>query len=213
MSESFMPATVASRMGVMDATDTDEALMLRYSTGDADAFAVLYDRHKGALYRYFLRQCPAAVADELFQDVWMNLVRARERYTVQAKFTTYLFRLAHNRLIDYYRRQSNTNSWADMTIWQNDQSGQAAAEQTVEDLPVESHQEPDNQAHIRSQVARLLELLPTLPAPQREAFLLREEGGLSLEEIAESTGVEKETAKSRLRYALARLRRGLRESV
>ena len=206
MSESFMPATVASDM---DATDTDEALMLRYSTGDSDAFAALYDRHKGALYRYFLRQCPAAAADELFQDVWLNLVRARQRYTVQAKFTTYLFRLAHNRLIDYYRRQSSAN----LTAWTSGQYGPDGPEPVLEDLPVEVHQEPDNQAYLRSQVARLLELLPTLPAPQREAFLLREEGGLSIEEIAESTGVEKETAKSRLRYALARLRRGLRESV
>ena len=74
MSESLMPATVASGM---DATETDEALMLRYRDGDAEAFSVLYERHKGALYRYFLRQCPtSAITEELFQDVWMNLVRS-----------------------------------------------------------------------------------------------------------------------------------------
>ena len=91
----------------MNKTHSDEDLMLGYRNGDAAAFEVLYIRHKGALYRYLLRQCRiAAVAEELLRDVWLNLVRARERYEVRAKFTTYLFRLAHNRLIDYYRRQS-----------------------------------------------------------------------------------------------------------
>ena len=194
----------------MDATETDEALMLRYCDGDAEAFAILYERHKGALYRYFLRQCSTqAVTEELFQDVWMNLVRARDRYTVQAKFTTYLFRLAHNRLIDYYRRQAN----APMMTSETGQIGEDETEQTVEDLPLAAHHEPENQAYIRTQVARLLALIPELPEPQREAFLLREEAGMSLDEIAEATGVGREAAKSRLRYALARLRRGLRETV
>src|SRR5688500_4575084 len=84
-----------------------EELMLLYRDGDAGAFDVLYARHKGGVYRYLLRQCrEAAAAEELFQDVWMNLVRARAGYTVQAKFTTYLYRLAHNRLIDHYRKTS-----------------------------------------------------------------------------------------------------------
>jgi RNA polymerase sigma factor (sigma-70 family) len=63
---------------------------------------------RAGLYRYLLRQCrePAA-AEELFQDVWMNLIRARAGYTVQAKFTTYLYRLAHNRLIDHYRKHGH----------------------------------------------------------------------------------------------------------
>ena len=82
--------------------------MLLYRDGDAGAFDALYARHKGGLYRYLLRQCrEAAAAEELFQDVWMNLIRARAGYTVQAKFTTYLYRLAHNRLIDHYRKNSH----------------------------------------------------------------------------------------------------------
>ena len=89
------------------AESSDEELMLGYRDGDAGAFDVLYARHKGGLYRYLHRQCrDAAAAEELFQDVWMNLIRARTGYTVQAKFTTYLYRLAHNRLIDHYRKNS-----------------------------------------------------------------------------------------------------------
>jgi RNA polymerase sigma-70 factor (ECF subfamily) len=198
MSEPPRLATVTS---TMDVADTDEVLMLRYRDGDGEAFAVLYHRYKGALYRYFVRQCPtAALAEELFQDVWLNLVHARERYTVQAKFTTYLFRLAHHRLIDYYRRQSS----ASVIAW-NDGAGPE-----VEELPVAAYQEPDNQLYIRTQVARLLDLIQALPEVQREAFLLREEAGMSIADIAETTGVDRETAKSRLRYALARIRRGLR---
>ncbi len=188
----------------MDTPDTDEALMLRYRDGDADAFAMLYNRHKGALYRYFMRQCQApALAEELFQDVWLSLIHARERYTVQAKFTTYLFCLAHHRLIDYYRRQSHISAAA----W-DDGAGPA-----VEELPMDARQEPENQVHARAQVTRLLDLIRTLPKAQREAFLLREEAGMSLEDIAEVTGVDQETAKSRLRYAIARLRRGLRSEA
>ena len=81
--------------------------MERYRDGDAGAFDALYGRHKGGVFRYLARQCGnRGVAEELFQDVWMNLIRARAGYTVQAKFTTYLYRLAHNRLIDHYRAQS-----------------------------------------------------------------------------------------------------------
>ena len=73
--------------------DADETLMLCYRDGDAEAFARLYARHKGPLYRYLLRQCgPSAIAEELFQDVWLKLIAARAGYTVQAKFTTWLYR-------------------------------------------------------------------------------------------------------------------------
>jgi RNA polymerase sigma-70 factor (ECF subfamily) len=195
------PATLSF---AMSCESSDESLMLRYCEGDADAFTVLYERHKGALYRYFLRQCDAAaVAEELFQDVWLNLIRARTQYTVQAKFSTYLYRLAHNRLVDYYRRQSVTSA----TIW-NDGAGLP-----VEDAPIAEEQEPEQQMQIRSQIARFVSVLGALPEVQREAFLLREEAGMSVDEIAEATGVERETAKSRVRYAIQRLRRGLSENL
>jgi len=78
----------------------DEELMLAYKNGDAMAFETLYQRHKGSLYRYMLRQCASrAVAEELFQDVWMSIIRTRKRYYSSAKFSTYLFRVAHNRLM------------------------------------------------------------------------------------------------------------------
>lgn len=181
--------------------EADEKLMLAYRDGDARAFEVLYARHKGALYRYLLRQCRvAAAAEELFQDVWTNLIKARERYQPSAKFTTYLYRVAHNRLIDYYRRQSSG-----VPISYDDEQSDI----TLEQLPDTAEPEPENKLHIKRQVKRLLGLIEKLPDAQREAFLMREEGGLSLEEIADATGVNMETAKSRLRYAVAKLREGI----
>jgi len=189
----------------MDDADSDEELMRRYRAGDTPAFESLYARHKGGLYRYFLRQCRiAAVAEELFQDVWLNLIRARERYEARARFTTYLYSLAHNRLIDYYRRQGV----APPVAYDDDPDAPL-----IEALADASEREPENEVDRRRQADRLKSLLEALPAAQRETFLLRAEGDLSLEEIAAASGVTRETAKSRLRYAVAKLRAGLRAAA
>src|ERR1700694_2927984 len=83
---------------------SDEQLMLAYAGGDAGAFETLYARHKGPLYRFVLRSVKArAEAEELFQDVWMRAIEARSRYTPQAKFSTWLYTIAHNRLVDHWR--------------------------------------------------------------------------------------------------------------
>ena len=184
------------------AESSDEELMLGYRDGDASAFDGLYARHKGGLYRYLLRQCrDAAVAEELFQDVWMNLIRARAAYTVQAKFTTYLYRLAHNRLIDHYRKHAGA------TVVSFEVEGGEA----VLDLSDDRDPPAEDALDAKRRAARLLELVAALPEAQREAFLLQQEGSMSVEEIAQATGVTRETAKSRLRYALAKLRQGMRE--
>jgi RNA polymerase sigma-70 factor (ECF subfamily) len=180
----------------------DEELMLCYRDGDAGAFDVLYRRHRGGLYRYVARLCAnPGVTDELFQDVWANLIRARRTYTVSAKFTTYLYRLAHNRAIDYFRAQAGKTP-----VSLDDDDCPALAEPAAP-----ARDEPATALEIKQQAARLLELLAALPAAQREAFLLQQESGLSVEEIADATGVSRETAKSRLRYAVAKLRQGMSE--
>ena len=180
----------------MDESSSNEELMLAYRAGDARAFELLYARHKGPLYRYMLRSTgPAAVVEELFQDVWMSVIRARQRYEVHAKFTTWLYRLAHNRLVDHYRRGRLGAAMAD--------------EDAIEGAADEPFREPDNELDRRRLRGEIIEQLALLPHVQREVFLLRHETGLSLNDIAEVTGVDIETAKSRLRYALAKLRRAL----
>jgi len=181
---------------------TDEELMLAYRDGDAHAFEQLYLKHKGGLYRYFLRKCGnASIAEELFQDVWMKLINARERYEVKAKFATWLCQLAHNHFIDHYRKHSISAS-----MNQNFQDDE------LENIPAGNNQQPEQQAEFQQQMETMLQLISELPDEQREAFLLREEAGMSLAEIAEVTGVNIETAKSRLRYAVNRLRKGMNDN-
>ncbi len=180
---------------------TDEQLMEQYRDGNARAFDLLYERHKGGIYRYLLRQCNnAATAEELFQDVWMNLVRSHQRYTVQAKFTTYLYRMAHNRLIDYYRKSSRG-----LPV-----SFEDAACPDLEVIADPSTPDPSQVLELQEQGEILRSHMKHLPEAQLEAFLLREESGLRLEEIAEITGVNVETAKSRLRYAVTKLKSAMR---
>ena len=184
-----------------DPATLDEDLMLAYARGSIEAFDTLYRRHKGPLYRYLVRQCrDAAAAEELFQDIWANLVRSRASYTVTARFTTYLYRLAHNRLIDHYRRAAP----ASLASFDDEDA-------SLPELAAPAHEQPDTAYDSKSRAARLLELLRELPEAQREAFVLQHESGMSVEEIAEATGVNRETAKSRLRYAMAKLRAGMHE--
>jgi len=181
---------------------TDEELMLAYRDGDAHAFEQLYLKHKGGLYRYFLRKCGnASIAEELFQDVWMKLINAREHYEVKAKFSTWLYQMAHNHFIDHYRKHSISAS-----MNQNFQDDE------LENIPAGNNQQPEQQAEFQQQMETMLQLISELPDEQREAFLLREEAGMSLAEIAEVTGVNIETAKSRLRYAVNRLRKGMNDN-
>ena len=180
----------------------NEQLIERYRDGDASAFDVLYGRHKGNLFRYILRQCGSrSVAEELFQEVWMNLTRARQGYTVQAKFTTYLYRLAHNRLIDHYRSQAGG-----VPVSFEDDDCPA-----LESIAGGRRDDPALSTDHRQQAQRLLQLIDALPEAQRGAFLLQQESDMSIEEIAQAAGVSRETAKSRLRYAIAKLRAGMHE--
>src|SRR5712691_6121972 len=125
----------------------DEQLMLAYRDGNAGAFETLYLRHRGRLFRFVLRSVKSrATAEELFQEIWMRVIEARERYTPQARFTTWLYTIAHHRMVDHWRR-----------------GGLSLVE-------------------------------------------LHEEAGLSIAEIAAATGSNAEAAKSRLRYAVAKLK-------
>jgi RNA polymerase sigma-70 factor, ECF subfamily len=181
----------------------DEDLMLRYQDGDTRSFEILYGRHKGPLFRYFLRQChDRGSCDEMFQEVWLTLVRHRLNYRVEAKFTTYLYRLAHSRLMDHFRRVARDGGRDPATLHDPSQ---------LEELPAESHWQPENVVELLQRETRLLAAIERLPVAQREAFLLRAEAGMRMEEIAGVLQIPLETAKSRLRYAIAKLARSLHE--
>jgi RNA polymerase sigma factor (sigma-70 family) len=179
---------------------SDEELMLRYAAGDPAAFELLYRRHRGPLYRFLLRQAGDAAAEELLQDVWIRVINSRDRYEVRAKFKTWLYTIAHNRLMDLHR------SGGRALLIAGEQGEALIAEAPDGDLAVEVRL--DNKRALE----RLLAALAELPDEQREAFLLQQESELSLEQIAEATGAGRETVKSRLRYAFAKLRAALGES-
>lgn len=176
------------------AEDADEALMLAWQAGSAAAFDALYARHRGGVFRYLLRQCnDRARAEELHQDVWMKLIAARTSYQPTARFATWLYTVARNRLIDEWRSR---------------------APQRLEALDLDTHPGPDGDDPQRVAAnaqhgERIIAALGALPESQRDAFLLHVEAGLSLAEIASLNGAPQETIKSRLRYAYARLRGAL----
>ena len=180
----------------MDRAVEDSALMLRYRDGDVAAFEALYRRHNDALYRYLLRHCRhRATAEDIFQEVWGKIIKARESYRPTAKFTTYLYRVAHNCFIDYLRRNRRHAQTANVEPDSQPDTGESP------DMLVE-----------RSLARRRLDAaLQTLPDEQRDVFLLHEEAGLNLEQIASVTGSNRETVKSRLRYAVKKLRAAIDE--
>ncbi len=187
----------------MEESRTDETLMLAYRDGDAAAFEVLYTRYRGRLFRYLLHQCAQREqADEMFQEVWMSVIRARRNYEVSAKFTTWLFRIAHNRLIDGYRARGRLAEF-EVDVGDDDEN--------PTDFPSPSSEQPEQLYERERLASRMVAATEALPAPQREAFLLAAEGGLTVEEIGNATGAGYETAKSRLRYAYARLRSELKD--
>ena len=183
----------------MQDTRTDEELMLAYKDGDSHAFEMLYNRYRQPLYRYLRHQCGnAAIAEELFQDIWMNIVRTRERYEVSALFKTFVYRLAHNRLIDHYRKHKHG-----VPSSYDEHEGLLNTEFTADPIS------PQRQVSAQQQMQLLLTAIEELPEAQREAFLLKENSDLSVEQIAALTNVNAETAKSRIRYAMNKLRQAI----
>jgi RNA polymerase sigma factor (sigma-70 family) len=180
----------------------DEELMLAYARGDAAAFDVLYARHEAALYRFVRRLLGAALAaqaDEVFQDAWLRIVAARASFQPQgAAWRTWAFTIAHNLAMDRLRVSGREVSM----------EGEGG-EEPLDWLAARTDQvapSAEDQAFWRAAGAQLLHCLEALPAPQRAAFLLHHEDGATVEDLAQRLALPFETAKSRLRYALQKLR-------
>ena len=166
--------------------------MGRFAAGDYAAFETLYGRHKDAVYRYFLRATHAANAADGHQETWSRVVAKRGQYRGQGNFRAYLFAIAHNVLMDQFRRRPR---------------------EAVSDVEAVADGSPERDAVNLEATQRLNELIAALPNAQREALIMHREAGLTIREIAQVTGVTEEGVKSRLRYAMAKLRRGMREYV
>jgi RNA polymerase sigma-70 factor (ECF subfamily) len=138
------------------------------------------------------------------QEVWFAVARGADRYQPSAKFTTWLFTIAHHRMVDAIRASRPTETL--------DVNADSADEGARDPLPAaDARSEPMNVLQAQNEASALLHAVDQLPPEQRAAFLMQAEGELSVEEIAAATGTSFETAKSRLRYARAKLRQLLWE--
>ncbi len=187
------------------APQSDEVLMQRYAGGDAKSFEALYQRHEMRVWRYLERNVHnAAIADELMQEIWFSVAREATRYQPSARFSTWLFTIAHNRMVDSIRASRTQVSLESLG------SGEAAA---VPQLVEDQERGPHAGAVAHQQAEALNRAVAALSLEQREAFLLHVEGELSVDEIAAVTACSFETAKSRLRYARSRLRELLKDHL
>lgn len=183
--------------------ETDDAeLMMAYAQGDSSAFEQLYCRYRSSLYQFMMNSCRNdALAGELYQDVWMRVVNARAQYDKSRPFKAWLFRIARNRVTDHYRQLSRIAETGlepdehDSTHWTGN------AESTA----------PEALASLSQRADLLRQALMRLPINQREAVLLRHIAGMSVKEVATVVDEGVETVKSRLRYALVKLRSQLQE--
>jgi len=180
---------------------SDESLLARYREGDGKAFEILYARHRQSLYRFLLGLSgKPELADEVFQETWLSLIRSSSQPQGRATFRTWLFQIARNRLIDHWRKHGARQPLHDSY----DEQFHAVSDDASD---------PEQLLNLSRNSERLESALQSLPADQREVFLLRAHGDLDLAQIASLTETPLETVKSRLRYAQQKLRRLLAEEV
>ncbi|HUA23760.1 MAG TPA: sigma-70 family RNA polymerase sigma factor [Steroidobacteraceae bacterium] len=177
--------------------ESDQTLMERYRDGDAAAFNELYRRYRAPVRRFVAKLCWGQdQADEIVQEVWLAVIRGARSYRPTARFTTYLFSIAHRRLQDHWRSSSRHSRTLDPVEPVSD----------LDDIADDGALVPEDWAAHAQLRSALMAAIDQLPPQQRAVFLLKAEAELSLEEIAAATGASIEATKSRMRYAVTRLR-------
>jgi len=172
------------------------ALIEDYLKGDLSAFNRLYDSYRLPLFNYIRRQLNSQhETEDIYQDIWMSALKSLKDFRRDSNFTTWLFAIAHNRLVDYWRKHQKLENGIELDA-----------------LSAQSHS-LEYQQFLSDCVELLSQLIATLKPSQKNTFLLQQESRLSLEEIATVTGTNRETVKSRLRYALQKLRSGLKDCM
>ncbi|MEI6858809.1 MAG: sigma-70 family RNA polymerase sigma factor [Shewanella sp.] len=166
--------------------------MLSYARGDISAFETLYQKHKGGLYRYFVRQISdKSLAEDLYQETWGRIIKSASSYQADAKFTTWLYRIAHNLLIDHVRSVKPVDLFSEVFSEEQDAEALLSSEAISLDKAMEDS----------AKALLLKRCIALLPMVQKEALLLNMEAGFSAGAIADIVGVTLEATKSRLRYA------------
>jgi RNA polymerase sigma-70 factor (ECF subfamily) len=184
----------------MEPDAADDAQLLRaHGAGDPQAFARLYDRYDRACFGFIRRLLGSAqgeAAEDLHQETWIAVARNAAAFDHgRSSFATWLFTIARHKTWDHFRRQK-------VAVL-------ASAHDDIAMQVPDPGRTPLEAVQSRELAQEIVDAVEALPLEQRGAFVLFAQAGLSLEEIAEATGVPVETAKSRLRYARAKLRQSL----
>lgn len=181
--------------------------MEAFRTGDSGAFEVLARRHSRALYNYLLRSVHnPARAEELLQDTLLRVIHSKHRYRRSAKFTTWVYTIARNLCVDESRRARfrDHESLQARRFPGDDEEGRSLlSTMATDDVPTDAAAEAPR---LRG---RLSGAIDRLPDDQREVFLMRQLAGMSFREIGDTVGAPENTVKSRMRYALEKLRQEL----
>ncbi len=187
--------------------DSDESLMFRYRDGDVRAFELLVTRHRKAVYNFIVRFVrDAAQAEDVLQETFLRVIKSADAYEKQAKFTTWLYTIARNLCVDAARRGKHRRAASLDAPVNNDPEAPALIERIAD-----AGAGVDRQAIGRQMALRMQEAIAQLPDEQREIFILREVNDLQFNEIADIVGCPENTVKSRMRYALEKLREALEE--
>ncbi|MEM0911672.1 MAG: sigma-70 family RNA polymerase sigma factor [Pseudomonadota bacterium] len=180
----------------------DNALVNAYLSGDYAAFVTLYDRHKGGVYRYVKRQLDnPSKTDDVFQDIWAKVIKRLDSFAHDASFSTWLYTIARNSLIDEVRHMRVVDKTIDESV-----SSDNVASITSIHSPRASHTNVLKKQAIN-------ECINQLPLHQKDCFLLKEESGLTASEIASIVDAGLEATKSRLRSAYKNLRHCLQPKL
>lgn len=188
---------------------SDETLLTGYFSGDLSAFTELYERHRGGVFRYILRQLhDNQLAEDLVQDVWGKVISHGKEFNPEAKFSTWLYTIARNRIIDHVRHH-NVAVRAGKDANYSPESGQQEFSNDENDRVLN----PENKIAMAQQIAAMKSCLQVIPKLQLECFLLKEEGNLTIADISEVVSISFEAAKSRMRYAYRNLRQCITNKI
>ncbi|MBX3127334.1 MAG: RNA polymerase sigma factor [Polyangiaceae bacterium] len=196
-------------MGVARGEATDEMLMVRYQRGDAQAFGALVSRYKTPIYNFVMRHVrQPETAEDLTQEVFLRVVQNAAEFKHEARFSTWLYTIARNLSVDQLRKASHRRHPSlDQPV------GNSPDARTLSDSVADGHPtaSAERTAASNQMASCIVNAVDALPDDQREVFLLREIANLPFKEIADIVGVGENTVKSRMRYALERLKAALAE--
>jgi len=191
----------------MTTQEADEDLMVRYQQGEVRAFEILLGRHRKAVFNFILRYVgDKETAEDLLQETFMRVIKGADAYKRQAKFTTWLYTIARNLCVDQTRRRKHRkHASLDAPMAADDDSG------TLLDVIPGNEMASDRKSVNKQLSQRLQGAIGGLSEEQREVFLMREFLDMPFKQIADVVGVPENTVKSRMRYALEKLRLDLDE--